>query len=257
MSTQDISIKQTPDSYGCLDFRRAKLADPKRLPDAAQAHLESCALCQAFARRADKMEAAVADALSVPIPEGLAERIILRARKGQVVRPSLMNWQATNWRVFALAASVVLTIAVSITVLGLPRQGETNQLAMAVAAHAVDEPNEIRTHHSADISQFGLILANFGGAMQQPLGQVQYIHFCPIEGFGMGWHVSYKTPEGMVTLLLIPGEHKGPDTQTVQVEGKQVRVQRAGQGFYALITDNMPALEAADHDLQTKVRWKS
>ena len=42
-----------------------------------------------------------------------------------------------------------------------------------------------------------------------------------------------------------------------QVEGMQVRVRRAGQGFYALITDNMPGLEAADHDLKTKVRWKS
>lgn len=248
MTQQVIHTVQHAADYACLDFRREKLADPKRLSADAQAHVAGCVLCQAFARRIDKMEAAVAETLSVPLPEGLNERILLRAYKGQ----------KTAWRAFALAATVLLTIAVSVHVGGGDRRDTSSmQLAMAAASHALDESAEIRSHKSLDASQFGLVLSNFGGAMQAPLGQVRYIHFCPIEGFGMGWHISYDTPQGKVTLLLIPGQHSGADTQTVQVEGMQVRVHRAGQGFYALITDSMPSLEAADHDLQTKVRWKS
>ncbi|MEC5387782.1 DUF3379 family protein [Uliginosibacterium sp. H3] len=233
-------------AYVCLDFRREKLADPKRISSAAQEHLASCSMCQAFARRIDKTEAAVAETLSVPLPEGLNDRILLRVHKGR----------KSAWRALALAASVVLTVAVSLHI-GNESGGDSAQLAMAAAAHAGDETAEIHSHKSLDASQFGLVLSNFGGAMQQPLGQVRYIHFCPIEGFGMGWHIAYDTPQGKVTLLLIPGKHGGPDTQTVQLEGMQVRVQRAGQGYYAIITNSMPSLEAADRDLKTKVRWSS
>jgi len=246
MTQQAIHDTQYAEGYACLDFRREKLADPKRISGSAQEHVASCAMCQAFARRIDKMEAAVAETLSVPLPEGLNDRILLRVHKGH----------KTAWRTFALAASVVLTVAMSLYISN-ESNGSSAQLALAAAAHAVDETAEIHSHRSLDASQFGLVLSNFGGAMQQPLGQVRYIHFCPIEGFGMGWHISYDTPQGKVTLLLIPGQHSGPETQTVQVEGMQVRVQRAGQGYYAVITDSMPSLEAADHDLKTKVRWKS
>ncbi|MDB5888733.1 MAG: hypothetical protein JWM03_1605 [Rhodocyclales bacterium] len=246
MTRQALQDTDTADAYLCLDFRREKLADPKRISSDAQEHLADCALCQAFARRIDKMEAAVAETLSVPLPEGLNERILLRVHKKQ----------KTAWRTYALAATLLLTVAISLHIGSETGNASSAQLALAAAAHARDEVAEIRTHHSVDASQFGLILSNFGGAMQQPLGQVRYIHFCPIEGFGMGWHISYDTPQGKVTLLLIPGQHSGPDKQTVQVEGMQIRVQRAGQGYYALITDNMPGLEAADHDLQTKVLWR-
>ncbi len=247
MTRQALQHTDTGEDYVCLDFRREKLADPKRLSGAAQQHLAGCALCQAFARRVDKMEAAIADTLSVPVPEGLNERILLRVHKKQ----------KTAWRALALAATLLLTVAISLHIGSETNNTSSAQLALAAAAHASDEVAEIRTHRSLDTSQFGLVLSNFGGAMQEPLGHVRYIHFCPIEGFGMGWHIAYDTPQGKVTLLLIPGQHSGPDTQTVQVEGMQVRVQRAGQGYYALITDSMPGLEAADHDMQTKVRWKS
>jgi hypothetical protein len=247
MTQQVLHANQYAEGYACLDFRREKLADPKRISSEAQNHLATCVMCQVFMRRIDKMEAAVAETLSVPLPEGLNDRILLRVHKGQ----------KTAWRAFALAATVLLTVAISVHISGESGPTSSMQLAMAAASHAADETAEVRSHKSLDASQFGLVLSNFGGAMQAPLGQVHYIHFCPIEGFGMGWHISYDTPQGKVTLLLIPGQHSGPDSQTVQVEGMQVRVHRAGQGYYALITDNMPSLEAADRDLQTKVRWKS
>jgi hypothetical protein len=250
MTQQAIHNTQYDEGYACLDFRREKLADPKRISDSAQEHVASCAMCQAFARRIDKMEAAVAETLSVPLPEGLHDRILLRAHEKS------HRSGKTAWRIFTLAASVVLTVAVSLHI-SSESNGSSAQLALAAAAHAVDETAEIHSHRSLEASQFGLVLSNFGGAMQQPLGQVRYIHFCPIEGFGMGWHIAYDTPQGKVTLLLIPGQHSGPETGTVQVEGMQVRVQRAGQGYYAVITDSMPALEAADRDLKTKVRWKT
>ena len=66
----------------CLEFRHEKLADPRRLSAEALAHLEQCALCDAFARSVDESEARLAEMLRVPVPDGLAERAILRRKNG-------------------------------------------------------------------------------------------------------------------------------------------------------------------------------
>src|SRR4051812_15663476 len=119
MNLQATSHTERAEDYVCMDFRREKLADPKRISDAAQGHLSSCILCQAFARRIDKMEAAIADTLSVPLPEGLNDRIFLR------VREQSRAGQKIAWRTFALAATVLLTVAISLNV-GLQNGGQSD-----------------------------------------------------------------------------------------------------------------------------------
>ena len=62
----------------CLEFRREKLANPRRPSEQAQAHAQVCPGCAAFARGVDEEEAQIERALSVPVPEGLSERVLLR-----------------------------------------------------------------------------------------------------------------------------------------------------------------------------------
>jgi len=62
----------------CLECQRAALADPRHLVPEALAHLEKCAGCRGFADELRKNEAGITTAFSVPVPYGLAERIILR-----------------------------------------------------------------------------------------------------------------------------------------------------------------------------------
>lgn len=66
----------------CLEFRRDKLADPRQGSPEALAHLRECAACRGFARAVIEIEVRIAATLSVPVPEGLAERIILRRKTG-------------------------------------------------------------------------------------------------------------------------------------------------------------------------------
>jgi len=236
----------TDNIFGCLDYRRAKLADPHRLSAEARLHERGCEACRRFAQRIDAFEEQAAEALNVPIPEGLSDRIILRARRRN--KPVLQY--------FALAASLVLGLMVTLHFVRTEPDPGLNNLAIAAVEHANDEAGERLIHKSEDPSRFGPILASFGGELQAPVGEVKYIHFCPITGHGMGWHIVYDTPKGPVTLLLVPGKRDEPDVQNLRVEGKLVRVQRAGMGFYALIADSMDGLESADHDLKSKVRWQ-
>ena len=89
----------------CLAFRRAKLADPNRLSAAARAHEQGCPGCLVFARRIDANEKRIVRALTVPVPEGLADRVILGAT-GR--RPS------SPYRLWALAATVVLSTGIGL-----------------------------------------------------------------------------------------------------------------------------------------------
>lgn len=237
-------------SASCLEFRRACLADPRHVSAEALAHADQCALCRAWRQRADRAEQQLTQALSaVPLPEGLNERILLRARDAA-------PWYAGRWQAFALAASLLVTCTLGVA-LWHQRPVPAGDLALAAVRHVSDEGLERFTHRSEPPERFGAVLASFGGHLQAPLGKISYIHLCPVEGFGQGWHIVYLTPAGKLTLLLIPAREGAATVRTVQVEGRSVKVERAGAGYYALIADNPHTLEEAALNLKQRVRWGS
>lgn len=69
----------------CLEFRRLKLADPGRLPAKARRHSFRCRDCWEFAYALDELEARLVRTLSVSVPEGLVERILIRGRDRRTV----------------------------------------------------------------------------------------------------------------------------------------------------------------------------
>jgi hypothetical protein len=238
----------TPQTLSCLEFRREKLATPRELSPAARQHEHDCALCHAWAQRINTVEARISEEmLAIPVPEGLNERILLRSFTGK--RQPLYR------RPWAIAASVLFAGVIGLGMWQFTRYEAGQDLAFAAALHAIEEPAELALHRSEPPAKFGMILASFGGKLQAPLGEVSYIHFCPIEGFGQGWHIIYNTPQGKVTLLLVPAKPGAARVQTVQVAGKSVKVERSGQGYYAIIADDMPALDAADSQIKRAVRW--
>ncbi len=92
----------------CLDFRREKLADPRRLSAEALAHLNDCAACRGFAAEINENEARLAAALDVPAPEGLAERVILRSKTQTRLSP----------RLWAMAANLLIGAVLAMCVSG-------------------------------------------------------------------------------------------------------------------------------------------
>lgn len=239
----------TPDSgFTCLDFRRAVLLDPRQLPATAREHLEQCPLCEAFLRRAEGTEQHLSAALAaVAIPEGLNERILLRA-----LRPPRSRWMP-----YALAASLLVAVALSWAAWQMRTDPGQTDLALAAVHHVRQEGLEQLTHHSEAPDRIGAVMASFGGELTAPLGKIDYIHYCPIEGFGMGWHITFDTDHGKITLLLVPLEAKRAKTETVRVEGHSVQLQRAGNGYYALIADSPEALDEASARIRKAVRWES
>lgn len=230
-------------SYTCLDFRREKLADPRRLSPAARLHMHDCPMCRAFARRLDASDAQIEQVLAVPVPDGLADRVLLNVHHGKR-RP---------WSLMALAATVVLSLGIGFQQ-WQPR-AEIDYARVAIE-HVLHEPESLTDHRLADPSQFRFVLANFGGQMHRSVGKVRYMKLCPVPE-GTGWHIVLDTEHGPATLLLIPGKGVNAPTGTLQMKGYVARALPGGQGYYAIITESPQALEAISRILAERVSWQT
>lgn len=225
----------------CLEYRRCKLSDPRRLPPEAQAHERECAQCQAFAREIDESDAALADALAVRVPEGLAERALLRRRPGR--------WTWTPW---ALAAGLVIALAMTVHPSG-PDAAE--RYAKLAIEHVAMEPESLTTEHDNDPGMLEAAVRSFGGVVRAPLGRVRYVRLCPVEE-GTGWHIVFETPEGLATLILVPDKHVASAAGADAV-GLDARVTPAPRGYYAVVTASRGNTVAADRRIRESIEWKT
>jgi hypothetical protein len=229
----------------CLAFRRAKLADPNRLTEEALAHSAGCPLCQAFARRIDANEKRLSRALAVAVPDGLADRIVLRATGRKPASP---------YRLWALAATVLLTSGIGLAWLNRPASEPQYDFAASAIAHVKHEPESFTTVKNADPARFATILADFGADMQAPIGKVRYVKLCPVPE-GTGWHIVFETEDGLVTLMLIPGHQPRGKNLFAEAEGMSALVRAAGQGYYVIVADSRAKVESTDRLLKQRINW--
>lgn len=227
----------------CIEFRREKLADPRRLSPGALAHMNECAACRAFAAEINENEARLAAALAVPVPEGLAERIVLRRKAGTRFSP----------RLGMLAASVVLTFAFGI--LQWKDAGSQDYARLAIE-HVMHEPESFTSARLADPQLFRTVMHNFGGELQASLGKVRFMKLCPVPE-GTGWHIVFETEQGeLATLILIPAKRLQAQSEQATVGGWTALARPGGQGYYAVITQSPETLGKVDELVRSRVRWR-
>lgn len=229
----------------CLEFHREKLADPRRLTQPALAHERECASCAAFARGVDENERALERALATPVPEGLAERALLRTRTG-----SRLVWRR---RVLA-AAGIVAAVSLGIALFREPAQPPDRYARLAVE-HVTMEPESLTTLRNADPGALQAAIRNFGGVLNAPLGQVRYVRLCPVED-GFGWHIVFDTPEGLATLILVPGKRLDA-IQAVSAGGWTALARPTGRGYYAVVTASAAATSRVDQLLRARIDWST
>jgi hypothetical protein len=227
----------------CLEFRRLKLAEPKRMADDARAHASECPACLAFARGVDESEAALERALAVSVPEGLADRVLLR--QGGPRRASR--------RAYALAASLVL--AVTALVFVATRETDSANHARIAIEHVLEEPESLTSFYNADPERLSAIVREFGGTLREPLGRVRYIKLCPVEQ-GSGWHIVFEVPQGLATLILVPDRPIGA-AATASLGRFTARVEPVRGGYYALVTDSAGSASEVSKLLKQRIDWQT
>jgi hypothetical protein len=225
----------------CLEFRRHKLSDPRRLPDEVRAHAAMCPTCAAFAREVDETENELERALATPVPDGFADRILLHSRKPRVA-----------WRAWALAASVVVAVAMGFSSFQGSKDA-SDQYARLAIEHVAMEPESLTTLRNADPEALKSVMHDFGGSLKEPLGQIRYLRLCPVDG-GFGWHIVFATPEGLATLILVPGKQL-PALETASTGGWSALARPARRGYYAIVTASASSTSRFDRLFRERINW--
>ena len=241
----------------CLEFRRWVLTAPRRITAGQQAHLECCARCAEFAQSVAHDEAAIEQAMLVPVPEGLAERVLLRHG---IRGPSRWSTLALTASLpFALAASLLVAVGVAFYSHEAPRQSDeivsaqlpgANQHAVAAISYVLDhEPRLLKENRARDPQVMRAALSELGLSLPANLGSVRYLGNGVLPDGSRGEHIVLQTPYGHVTLILMPDHQFFASRVTVSDRNLQALAASRRGGCYVLVADSAQTLKRVEEML--------
>jgi hypothetical protein len=182
----------------CFESRLLLNADPATPNPALLAHLESCPACQAIAKNQIGLSQQLAQAVQIPVPEGLASRILLRQNLSEQTRT-----RQRKVRMYALAASVILAVSVTVGMITL----HTPQTLDVVALnHVKAELKHLSDKNDIQLASVNSLLHGFNMQLRAVPGKVNYVGACAIRKIN-GVHMIVQGDAGPVTILFMPGEY--------------------------------------------------
>lgn len=192
----------------CIDVRRQLLGDPSNLDQHVQLHLQHCRDCARFAKGMNAFEQTLKSATNVPIPTGLASRVLLQQR--------MQSRQRHRWPWLAVAASLFLTIA-AVSYFGM--LSSSTSLETSVLSHIEQEIHHLQDRKNLTLAQVNAILEPQGMRLNALPQQVNYAGACQMRR-AQGTHLVLDSQGGPVTVFLMPGEFT-----TERIELKNQRFQ--------------------------------
>lgn len=213
----------------CIEFRRRMLEVPADKAAALAGHRLACRACADWAARQRRFDARVADALAVPVPDGLAERVRMRA-----------SWSRDRRRRWPAVAAVLVVAVAGLSAL---QSWRTEPLGEAVVDHLYHEPELLlASDGTVDTGRLGAVLARVGGSLDGDIGKVTHAGLCLIRG-RLAAHLVVAGGHGPIAVLVMPGQ--GVDTVTPVGDGSMHgSVLPAGNGSVAIIGFRGESLEA-------------
>lgn len=221
----------------CLDFRRAIGTDPRALGSEATQHRAQCPRCAEAHERALGFERALAAAVAIPVPEGLADRILLRQTTLAMHEPRL---HAARW--WQLAAAVVLSIGLAAG-FGWRWFFANAALADLAVAHLAHEPFALSARSEVPDLEVLAMFAALGSPLQQSPGRMHYLNDCPL-GSHMSVHMVMQRAGGAVTALYVPKVHEQRrDFERAGVRGRESTI---GDGTLVLLAADAREFDAIE-----------
>jgi len=221
----------------CFEFRRLLLADPRGKTAEQEEHLAQCSRCAELAANTVAFEARLQEALLVPVPDGLADKILLRQKVRPQARYGLWAMAATLVLGVALGSQLYRTYGLADENLSTATAVGTNHPAVAAISYVVDHEAELlRQNRSGDASVLTSALQRLGLKFPSDGVSVRYLGKCPVPG-GTGEHVVLTTPYGRVTLILVPDYPIGSRV-IVADRNMTALASPAGKGGYIVVAQS-------------------
>lgn len=181
-----------------LLFRRNIYADPKTTdPDVISAKNSDPAK-QKFAHELEQLDQKIFDALNVPVPEELSEKLILR----QSLASHQQQKKSTRIKL-AVAASVAF--AIGLTVNQLQFSHAYSSIGDYAIAHTNHEAKQFSNNTEANVTLTALNkkMASFNGQFSADLGELIMAEFCRFDGM-KSLHLVLKGQNSPVNIYVVP-----------------------------------------------------
>lgn len=218
----------------CLEFRRRILADPRQPGAEERAHAAECGACADYFEKQRDLDARLFDAMQVPPPDGLADRILV-AR----------GLRSRRW-FLPIAASVLLTGSL---VSLWPRSLRGDALGREAIAHVAHEPEAFTTAHAVPKDLLPALLSEQGMSLVRAVGEVTYSRLCPMAG-GLARHLVVRTAAGPVTVFLMPDDSDSRRRAITQDDGMAALTIPAARGTISIVAGDVDQTLAMEQSLR-------
>jgi hypothetical protein len=182
-----------------ITFRRTIYADPFTTDPEVIKAAKNDPKKQAFWDEIRAMEASLEEAMNIPVPEDLADKLILRQ--------SLNRFQKEKKRqpwYLALAASIVLASIVSIKIFS----SASGDLSTDIFAHMKHLDYEVKKYGDVDMASLNSKLASYNGKIEEGMGDIVSANYCYLHSI-KSLHLIIRGEQGLTSLFVIPSKLAG------------------------------------------------
>ncbi len=181
-----------------LQYRRSIYADPTCQDEDVLAAQQTDPAKKEFAQELQQLDEKLKQAMKVPVPDGLCEKLILRqtlASHQQKKRKSRVH--------LALAASVAIIAGLAVNYLQF--SSSFTNLGDYALAHVYHEQDAFSNYDKTQVSLASLNqkMIAFDGNFNQSLGQLISADYCRFDGM-KSLHLVFKGITDTVTVFVVP-----------------------------------------------------
>ena len=222
----------------CLEFRRLLGIDPRVTGAEARAHLDTCPRCADAVARAQAFDARIARAMTIAVPEGFADRILLAQLTAERHRPN----RRLRYGWIALAAAACLVVAI-----GVVRYTRAPaSLPDLVVGHVNGEERNVlgnRTPVSSD--DVARAFADRGVPLKSVPAGITYVSECPVGAYRTV-HMVMPQDDQPVSVVYVT-RHRVPaiaEFERGALHGREVPI---ADGTLVLLGENASRFDQLEH----------
>jgi len=228
-----------------LEFRRRLLADPHDKDPALLSYANAHPELKSMTDELKRFDGDIERALKIPVPENLAERIILKQCLHKPKRR--MSFDRMH---LALAASVMFAVGALVYNHFQPPLTEGEH----ALAHVYHEIKSLDSQRRFGLDEVNAKLARFNGNLGSLPGEVSYVTECNFKG-QKGLHLVFNTPSGPVTLFIVPGQNSYLKQENFIDQRFAGLIEHQQRGDVILVASHQAPLDKYSEEVAQSLRW--
>lgn len=183
-----------------LQFRRSILADPKSRDDATNEAIKNDAAKQKFAHDVSALDDKIAQAMNIPVPDGLYDNLILR----QTMASHQQQKRKTRVRL-AMAASVAFVMGLTVNFMMFSHTYKN------LGDYAIAHVNHEAAHFSnsakpkVTLASLNEKMAAFKGSFDSTFGTLIFADYCRFDG-SKSLHLVFQGKSSPVNVFILPDD---------------------------------------------------